>query len=214
MFVLDRRRRLLFVNAAFERLTGLELEQLRGLPCRRPRPPGGDALAEDVVAHVLTPPPEVLQGTSAHVRRLYHDRTATRRAPVWWDVELLPFRQDGGHFVVGRILPVAAEYKVQLGNHIADPPTHAGFRGITRWNSPDVFAGIDPGRVAKSVVPRRRRALWTAIDKGLLPWTIVAFPTPGWATQVFGEPDVARLWDAIRATVRLDEPDPVQAWRP
>ena len=46
-----------------------------------------------------------------------------------------------------------------------------------------------------------------------MPWTIVAFPTPGWAEQVFGEPDVARLWDAIRATVRLDEPDPVAAWR-
>ena len=45
-----------------------------------------------------------------------------------------------------------------------------------------------------------------------MPWTIVAFPTPAWAEQVFGEPDVARLWDAIRTTVRLDEPDPVAAW--
>jgi mannonate dehydratase len=45
-------------------------------------------------------------------------------------------------YLLDRILPVAAEYKVQLGNHIADPPTHAGYRGITRWNSPDVFAGI------------------------------------------------------------------------
>ena len=40
------------------------------------------------------------------------------------------------------LLPVAEKWKVQLGNHIADPPTHAGYRGITRWNSPDVFAGI------------------------------------------------------------------------
>jgi leucyl aminopeptidase (aminopeptidase T) len=38
-------------------------------------------------------------------------------------------------------------------------------------------------------------------------------PTPGWARQVFGEPEVARLWDAIRATVRLDEDDPVGAWK-
>ena len=45
-----------------------------------------------------------------------------------------------------------------------------------------------------------------------MPWTIVAFPTPAWAEQVFGEPDVGRLWDAIRATVRLDETDPVAAW--
>jgi len=62
-------------------------------------------------------------------------------------------------------------------------------------------------------MPEVRRAYWDAFDKGLMPWTIVAFPTPGWAEQVFGEPDLARLWDAIRATVRLDEPDPVAAWQ-
>ncbi len=45
-------------------------------------------------------------------------------------------------YLLVRLLPVAEEYKVRLANHIADPPTHAGFRGITRWNSPDVFIGI------------------------------------------------------------------------
>jgi aminopeptidase len=30
---------------------------------------------------------------------------------------------------------------------------------------------------------------------------------------VFGEPDVDRLWQAVAATVRLDEADPVAAWR-
>ena len=45
-------------------------------------------------------------------------------------------------YLLDRILPVAEEFKVKLGNHIADPPTPVGFRGITRWNSPDVFAGI------------------------------------------------------------------------
>ncbi len=45
-------------------------------------------------------------------------------------------------YLLDRILPVAEEWEVQLGNHIADPPTPEGYRGITRWNSPDVFAGI------------------------------------------------------------------------
>ncbi len=45
-------------------------------------------------------------------------------------------------YLLDRIIPVAEEYKVKLGNHIADPPTPVGFRGITRWNSPDVFAGM------------------------------------------------------------------------
>src|SRR3954453_1739100 len=43
--------------------------------------------------------------------------------------------------------------------------------------------------------------------------SIVACPNEGWAKTVFGEPDVERLWDAIATTVRLDEPDPVGAWK-
>ena len=78
---------------------------------------------------------------------------------------------------------------------------------------PDLFAGLDPNRVAKSLMPDLRRAIWSVFDHGRAPWTIVAFPTPGWAQQAFGEPDIERLWDAIRATVRLDEPDPVAAWQ-
>jgi mannonate dehydratase len=45
-------------------------------------------------------------------------------------------------YFLDRVLPVAEEYNVRLANHIADPPAPAGFRGITRWNSPDVFEGI------------------------------------------------------------------------
>ena len=45
-------------------------------------------------------------------------------------------------YLLDRILPVAEEFKVKLGNHIADPPTPLGYRGISRWNSPHVFEGI------------------------------------------------------------------------
>lgn len=45
-------------------------------------------------------------------------------------------------YLLDRILPVAEEYQVKLANHIADPPTPVGYRGITRWNSPDIFEGI------------------------------------------------------------------------
>jgi aminopeptidase len=44
-------------------------------------------------------------------------------------------------------------------------------------------------------------------------WTGVAFPNEGWAEQVFGDPDVERLWEAVAYCTRLDEDDPVQAWR-
>jgi mannonate dehydratase len=45
-------------------------------------------------------------------------------------------------YLLDRILPVAEEFNVKLGNHIADPPAPVGYGGITRWNSPDVFEGI------------------------------------------------------------------------
>jgi aminopeptidase len=51
------------------------------------------------------------------------------------------------------------------------------------------------------------------LTDGLCNWTIVAYPNEGWARTVFGEPDVERLWSAVGQTVRLDEADPVAAWR-
>ncbi len=45
-------------------------------------------------------------------------------------------------YFLDRVLPVAEEFGVKLGNHIADPPTPENYGGITRWNSPKVFEGI------------------------------------------------------------------------
>jgi aminopeptidase len=46
-----------------------------------------------------------------------------------------------------------------------------------------------------------------------LRWTVVPAPNAGWAREVYGEPDVERLWDAVSTAMRLDEPDPVASWR-
>jgi aminopeptidase len=76
---------------------------------------------------------------------------------------------------------------------------------------PELFADLDGARVANA----RMRAVSEASLKltgGACNWSIVAFPSEGWARLVFGEPDVDRLWEAIAAAVRLDEPDPVAAW--
>ena len=43
-------------------------------------------------------------------------------------------------------------------------------------------------------------------------WVIGAFPTTGWATEVYGEPDLERLWEDVSNCLRLDAPDPVAAW--
>jgi len=78
---------------------------------------------------------------------------------------------------------------------------------------PELFADLDPDRVGRTraidAVNRQHRAQ----NERTVNWAIAAFPTEGQAMQVFGEPDVERLWEAVAHTVRLDEPDPVAAWR-
>jgi aminopeptidase len=85
---------------------------------------------------------------------------------------------------------------------------------ITGDPSPDLLADLDGVRVGKAR-PKElsQRTLEVVFERRRLNWTIVAYPNEGWATKVFGEPDVGRLWDCVAKAVRLDEPDPVAAWR-
>src|SRR5262249_39953984 len=78
---------------------------------------------------------------------------------------------------------------------------------------PELFADLDQERVGRSRQMAMLDTLGKAQNARTLSWTIAAFPNEGWAKQVFGEPDVERLWQAIAETVRLDEDDPVAAWR-
>jgi aminopeptidase len=78
---------------------------------------------------------------------------------------------------------------------------------------PDLMAGLDGARLARAVPAEFRRASLRAVNERLLAWCIVGCATEGWARAVFGEPDVERLWRALERAVRLDEPDPVAAWR-
>jgi aminopeptidase len=84
---------------------------------------------------------------------------------------------------------------------------------ITGDAEPDLFADLDQERVAKARMLELRKRQLELISGRKLAWAIVGCPNPGWAEQVFGEPDVERLWQAVAQTVRLDETDPVAAWR-
>jgi aminopeptidase len=78
---------------------------------------------------------------------------------------------------------------------------------------PAIFEGVDGERLARNNPLEVRRTYLDQVSEGRVNWVIVAGPTAAWAKRVFGEPDVERLWDAISRAVRLDEPDPVAAWR-
>ena len=85
---------------------------------------------------------------------------------------------------------------------------------ITLVGNPDphLLDGIDPAKAAAFPV-EVAKAYREAILLQRLRWTVVPAPNPGWAHEVFGEPDVERLWEAVATAMRLDEADPVASWR-
>lgn len=86
-------------------------------------------------------------------------------------------------------------------------------------SDPDLLTGIDPQRITNhqktyGKAMSKYRELQMA-DK--FSWSIVAVPSKSWAAKVFPElpenEQVDALWEAIFKTVRIDQPDPVAAWR-
>jgi aminopeptidase len=86
-------------------------------------------------------------------------------------------------------------------------------------NDPDQLKGEDPQRIsalqqstARAVRPFRER-----ISRNDTNWSVVAAAAPSWARRVFpgldDEAATARLWETIGRLCRLDQPDPVAAWR-
>ena len=83
---------------------------------------------------------------------------------------------------------------------------------ITGDPEPELFAGLDPMRIAKARPRLASERILKVTGDRIVAWTIVGYPNAGWAQAVFGEPDVERLWEAVVTATRLDEPDPVAAW--
>jgi aminopeptidase len=84
---------------------------------------------------------------------------------------------------------------------------------ITGDPEPELFADLDQGRVGKARAIDAMNAQLKAQNERTVNWTIAAYPTEGQAAQIFGEPDLERLWDAVATAVRLDLDDPVAAWQ-
>ena len=93
------------------------------------------------------------------------------------------------------------------------PTENPAVISLTGNPSPELLADLDPARVGRSDPRDIRAAMLENITGRHVNWTIVAAPNTGWASEVFGEPDLERLWDAVAHATRLDEPDPVAAWR-
>ena len=85
--------------------------------------------------------------------------------------------------------------------------------------NPALLSNEDPAKVgrANSAVSKAYRPALELITRHAINWTIVAAATPAWAAAMFPNdaPDVAlaKVWEAIFQTTRINTPDPVAAWK-
>jgi aminopeptidase len=84
---------------------------------------------------------------------------------------------------------------------------------LTGDAEPNLLADLPGERVGKARMIELAEESNRQINEQLNNWTVIGVPNEGWAQQMFGEPDLERLWKAVEFTVRLDEDDPVAAWR-
>jgi aminopeptidase len=85
--------------------------------------------------------------------------------------------------------------------------------------NPALLSNEDPDKVGRAnrAVSKAYRPALELITRHDINWTIVAGATPAWAASMFPNdaPDVAlaKLWDAIFTTTRINTADPVANWK-
>ncbi len=86
-------------------------------------------------------------------------------------------------------------------------------------NNPSLLSHEDPEKVSRAnrATSKAYRPAMDLITRHEINWTIVSCATPAWAAAVFPnlppEEAMSRLWDAIFAASRADQPDPLAAWK-
>ncbi|WP_078390968.1 aminopeptidase [Shouchella patagoniensis] len=106
----------------------------------------------------------------------------------------------------------------QANTLVQEAENNAAFLSITGGN-PDLLKDVNPERVATAnkTAGAANSTFRSYIQSDKVSWSIVAVPSVGWAEKVFpektGEEAVSKLWEAIFAATRMNEEDPVAAWK-
>jgi aminopeptidase len=85
---------------------------------------------------------------------------------------------------------------------------------IVVWGdpAPELLSDVDPARAGIDHMPLTGQ--WFEMAGGSqVNWTFIPAPSRGAAERILGSPDVAELWKVLAPILRLDEPDPEEAWR-
>jgi aminopeptidase len=93
---------------------------------------------------------------------------------------------------------------------------HCARMSIAPIVPPGALDGIPAARAGLDRLPTFPN-VFEIINARTTNWNVAAWPTPDWARVVHAELDdeaaVARLWEELSFVLRLDEPDPAEAWR-
>lgn len=88
--------------------------------------------------------------------------------------------------------------------------------GVTSREPAGLGHGIDPARAGRDQLPFVKEGM-QVVSERRINWTAVPFPTPEWAREAYPEipadAAIARLRQEVGHVLRLDDPDPVAAWR-
>jgi aminopeptidase len=103
------------------------------------------------------------------------------------------------------------------GERILELGRRRGARiGLTGPAQPGLLDGVDPRRAGKDHLPQVKEST-VVVNARTVNWSLVPCPTRNWAELVFPDldPDAAwtRLGEQLFHVCRLDEDDPVAAWR-
>jgi aminopeptidase len=131
--------------------------------------------------------------------------------PVYFDPLVKRIRlEEAGDDTLDFVPPWYAQRLLGFGE------AHAARVSITPIVPPGVLDGVDPERAGRDAMPFLKET-FSVINAMTTNWTVVAWPSAAWARLVHPELEegaaVARLWDELALTCRLDEDDPVAAWR-
>jgi aminopeptidase len=147
----------------------------------------------------------------------HHDlaRALTReayRAGAWY-VNVLYSDAHAQRALIERGPDEALTYSPEWLQEFVTSITGNALIGTMGDPDPELLADLDGERVGRAVQQEVVRIRMQQTKEKSVNWCAAGAPNEGWARQVFGEPDVERLWEQVAFCMRLDEPDPPAAWR-
>jgi aminopeptidase len=109
------------------------------------------------------------------------------------------------------VLSWTPPWLLERAKHFGD--ANAAIVALVGDAEPELLSDLPGERVGKARMKELGEESTRQTNEGLNNWVVTGVPNEGWATQLFGTPDVDALWDLVEFCVRLDENDPIAAWR-